>query len=210
MSSPVTLRQLGAELHARLLAGASMTITSEIADVFLPAVTRSLRGEFPTLSDQHLVDTAVEDALIEYFNHPARFDPQRAGLLTYLRWRARSRLLNLLAGQKKLSAGEKVVEVEQAEMVYEMKESDLSGPEDALARREADETTLQKLREVFADPVDLEIVKLLMEGVRETESYAMLLGVSALSAVEQAGLVKRHKDRVKKTIRRKYRRGGAR
>lgn len=206
MSSPLNLRQLGEELHERLLAGTSATVTSEIAKVFLPPVASSLRKRFHDLSDEHLVDTAVEDALISYFNHPARFDPRRAGLATYLYWRARSLLLNLIAKRKNLFESEKVVELDDEEAVYQMTESETADIERSLAQQEMDEATWRKLCEIFTDRRDLELVKLMMEGVRETPRYAELLGASSLPADEQASLVKRHKDRLKKTIQRKYRR----
>jgi DNA-directed RNA polymerase specialized sigma24 family protein len=204
MSPPTKLRQLGDDLHARLLGGTSLTVTNEIAEIFMTPVANSLRKEFHTLADHHLIDTAVEDALIAYFANPSRFDPGRAGLLTYLRWIAKSRLLNLLAKEKNLSSPEKVVELEEAKPVYEMTGCDPDDPEDALARRESDDVTWRKLCEILIDPIDLELVKLMMEGVRETDRYAALLGLSSLSVEERAGQVKRHKDRLKKAIQRKY------
>lgn len=206
MGQPINLRQLGADLHARLLAGTSLTVTSEIAEVFLPVLIRSLKSEFRNLSDPHLIDSAAADALIGYFDTPTRFEPQRAGLFTYLRWRARSRLLNLLGKEKVLTAAEKVVEVEAAAAVYEMTGHAVADLEEALAQREADAATLHKLRAIIPDPLDLEFVKLMLEGVRETPRYAALLGITALSIEEQTHLIKRHKDRLKKTIQRKYRR----
>ncbi len=206
MTSPINHRQLGEELHARLLAGTSVTVTSEIAERFLPLVASGLKRRFHNLSDPHLVDTAVEDALIDYFDNPARFDPKRGGLATYLYWRARSLLLNLMAGQKKLFEREKAVELEDEEAVYQMTESETADVERSLVQREMDETTWRKLCEIFTDRLDLELVKLMMEGARETARYAELLGASSLSTDEQAGLVKRNKDRLKKTIQRKYRR----
>lgn len=206
MSSPANLRQLGEELHARLLAGISATITSEIAECFLPLVASGLKMRFHNLGDQHLIDTAVEDALLDYFDNPARFDPQRAGLLTYLCWRARSRLLNLMNKQKKLFERENVVELEDEETVYQMTESETADVEQSLVRREMDVATWRKLCEIFPDRLDLELVKLMMEGVRETARYAELLGASSLAADEQAILVKRNKDRLKKAVQRNYRR----
>ena len=197
-------------MHARLLSGASVTVTSEIAETFLSPVANSLRKEFSSLGDYHLIDTAVGDALINYLGSPARFDPRRASLFTYLRWLAKSRLLNLLARQKNLSSPEKVVELETEKSVYEIAECEFADPEDDLARRESDDATLRKLRELLIDPIDLELVKLMMEGVRETDHYAALLGLSSLPIEERTRLVKRHKDRVKKTIQRKYRRGETR
>jgi len=162
MPSPINFRQLGEELHARLLAGTSATVTSEIAEAFMAHLISSLKKEFFTLADQALVDTAVVDALISYFDSPTRFNPQRAGLFTYLRWRARSRLLNLMAGQKNLFEREKVVEVEDEEAVYQMTESETVDVECSLVQREMDETTWRKLCEIFTDQRDLEFVKLMM------------------------------------------------
>ncbi len=197
-------------MHERLLSGTSMTVTSEIAETFLSPVANSLRKQFPSLGDPHLIETAVEDALIAYFHDPTRFDPRRAGLGVYLRQIAKSRLLNLLAREKNLSAPEKVVELEAVESVYEMTDSKIADPEDDLARRESDDATLRRLRELLTNPIDFELAKLMMEGVRETDSYAALLGLSSLPAEERKREVKRHKDRVKKTIQRKYRRGETR
>lgn len=206
MSSPINIRQLGEELHARLLAGTSATATSEIAEAFLNRLVRSLKKEFFTLPDQHLIETAVEDALIGYFDDPARFDPRRAGLFTYLYRRARSLLLNLVNRQKNLFEREKSVELEDEEAVYQMTESETPDVEQSLVQREMDEVTWRKLCEVFTDQRDLELVRLMMEGIRETARYAELLGASSLEADEQTSLVKRHKDRLKKAIQRKYRR----
>jgi RNA polymerase sigma-70 factor, ECF subfamily len=207
MSPPTNLRQLGEEMHARLLGETSVTVTSEIAETFLSPVANSLRKEFSSLGDPHMIETAVGDALIAYFNNPTRFDPRLASLFTYLRLLAKSRLLNLVAGEKKLSAPEKVVELEAVESVYEMTDSEFADPEKALARHESDGATWRKLRELFTDPIDLELIKLMMEGVRETDRFAALLGLSSLPAEERARDVKRHKDRLKKIIQRKYQRG---
>lgn len=118
MSSPPNLRRIGEQLHARLIVGESLTITSEIADTFLPVLLSSLRKLFWNLSDPHLIDTAAEDALIDYFNNPARFDPTRSGLFTYLRLLAKSRVLDLLAGQQSHQRKEMVVELEGVGTVY--------------------------------------------------------------------------------------------
>jgi hypothetical protein len=58
ISSPPNLRQLGEEMHARLLSGTSLTVTSEIAETFLPPVSNSLRKEFSSLKDPRLIGTA--------------------------------------------------------------------------------------------------------------------------------------------------------
>jgi len=206
MPSPHNLRQLGEQHHQQLLARARLTVTSEIAEVFIPVLVKSLRKQFWNLSDQDLIDSAVEDALVDYFARPAQFDPTKAGLFTYLRVRAKSYLLNILAQQKDHQDREKVVEVAGAESVYKVETQESADVEATLIERDVDNQTMQQLREILSDPLDLEMVKLMMEGVRETELYAALLGISAQSLEAQKIIVKRHKDRLKKTIQRKYKR----
>jgi hypothetical protein len=81
MSTPINYRQLGDELRERLLAGTSATVTSEIAETFLPLIANALKKRFRNLNDEHLIYTAVEDALIDYLDNPMRFDPRRGGLV---------------------------------------------------------------------------------------------------------------------------------
>lgn len=206
MPSQINLRQLGEKLHALLLAGASLTATSEIAEVFLPAITNSLRREFWSVSDPHLLDSAAEDALIDYFANPGRYEPGRAGLFTYLRLRARSRLLEVLQRRSE-QEGKKVVEVEGAETVNRVEAQESANPEEALVEHEANARIIRQLREILPNSTDLKLVELMMEGVRETGRFAEELGLSDYLPEEQAIIVKRHKDRVKKTVQRKYRRG---
>lgn len=111
MSSQMKLGQLGEQLHQRLLTGSSIIVTSEIAELFLQQIINSLAGEFNTIGDPHLIDTAAEDALMYYFDHTMKFDPVRASLFTYLRVLARSRLLNSLGKQKDSEGRKKFVEV---------------------------------------------------------------------------------------------------
>lgn len=206
MSSPINLRQLGEQYHERLLAGTSLTITGELAEVFMPLLVKSLSKQFWNLRDQDLIQSAAEDALINYFAVPAQFEPARAGLFTFLRLRAKSRLLNILAQQRSHQGREKVVEVESAESVYKVEAQEDSDLEASLIQKDASARTMQQLRQILTDPIDLEMVKLMMEGIRDTHRYAELLGILDQSLEEQKSIVKRHKDRLKKTVQRKYKR----
>lgn len=204
MSSRPNLRQVGRELHERLLAG-ELTATNEIAEVFLPILCSSLHRQFSNIGDLNMVDGAVTDALIGYFGHPERYDPMRAGLFTYLRLRAATNLLNDLAAQKRHAGTGELVEVESAKYVYEREASNL---EDTLIEREVTDHVMQQLREILPDPLDQEIASLMIDGVRRTRDYAEKLGILGQSPDEQARIVKRHKDRIKVTLQRKYKTRG--
>ena len=64
----------------------------------------------------------------------------------------------------------------------------------------------QMLSNLLPDPVDQEIVLLMMEGVRETSTYASVLGISDRPSEEQAQVVKRYKDRIKRKLQRNIKR----
>src|SRR5262249_50639054 len=154
-------------LHSKLLAGTSLIVTDQIAEIFLPVVRKSLMREFFNVSDTQLVDSAVEDALIGYVRNPGKFDPCRSGLFTYLRLRARSVLLNLIAKHKPSMS----VEVEAADEVNNMESEGAADPESELIRQEADERVMADIRAIFSNPDDVEMVKLMMLGVRETGQF---------------------------------------
>ena len=58
------------------------------------------------------------------------------------------------------------------------------------------------LERLLPNAVDREIALLMLENVRDTDSYAHTLGISHLSQDKREAEVKRHKDRIKKTLQR--------
>src|SRR5215210_1311310 len=111
MPSQADLKESGEHLHRLLLEQTGRVITGRVAEIFLPELLKRLPRIFPTVSDQHLIASCAEDALLEYLERPEKFDPARSGLLTYLLLIARSRLLNEL-GKKNAAGQQKVVAVE--------------------------------------------------------------------------------------------------
>jgi hypothetical protein len=149
---------------------------------------------------------AVDDALISYFERPSQFDPARSSLFTYLRIRAKSCLLNYLGRKKNTHQENKSVELDSPETVYEVEARNGQDAEITLIEHESQTKIMQRLREVVTDPVDFQLLSLMLEGVRETDAFAAVLGIAALPGSEQARLVKQHKDRIKKAVQRKLRR----
>ncbi|HZQ09247.1 MAG TPA: sigma factor [Anaerolineae bacterium] len=86
-------------LHERLLHG-DPTAFAKIAERYLPLLVKYLTKRF-RVPDQHLLETAAEDALLTYNEHPERFDSTRIPLSRYLAMSARGDLLNALHQQKK-------------------------------------------------------------------------------------------------------------
>src|SRR5205085_4189926 len=202
MSSQIDLRELGERLHQLLLEQASLTVTSRIAEVFLPELLKRLPRSFPTVSDQHLIASCAEDALLEYLARPEKFDPARGTLLTYLRLLPRSRLLNEL--RRKNSTGQQeVVAVEEAETVYGVASGADWDESVRLSEHETEQRIAAKLRPIVTDSTDQQVLELMLEGVRETSAYAVVLGITEQPVSEQQRIVKQHKDRVRKRVQRK-------
>ena len=203
MSSQINLRQLGEHLHQRLLTGASLTVTTEIAELFLPKLMNSLAAEFTGIRDPHLIVMATDDALMHYFEHSAKYDPARSGLFTYLRVIARSRLLNSLGEQTDTEGRKKVVELSDTETVNIVAAQDEQDAEASLISLDIQAEIMRQVEKFITDPTDLRVIALMIAGVRETSKYTEVLGIGDRPIPEQRKLVKRCKDRIKKVIDRK-------
>ena len=123
-----------------------------------------------------------------------KFDPAKGSLLGYLYLDAARDLLNWLARQKK------VVELQAAAPEYEMPDEAADNPEARLIEQ-ASPLVRRALARV-TNPLDRELLALLLDGTRETAAYAAVLGIADRPPREQAELVKRHKDRLKKFLQR--------
>jgi hypothetical protein len=155
------------------------------------------------LDDPHLVDTAVEDALLSYFKRPEQYDPAKLRLEGYLYMSARGDLLNLLKQQEKDSRQvglAEVVELGDSDTEHGVEVQDELDMETFVLNRTS--PVWERLSQILPDSTDQEIVLLMMEGVRETSVYADVLGISDHAPEEQFIIVKRHKDRVKKRLQR--------
>lgn len=202
-SEDVAVRLNG--LHTRILAG-DVTANSEMAEIVLPILTKRLSRIFPAIYDEHLIDTAITDALLNYFDKPAQFQEKKKSLLSYLLMSARGDLLNIIKPRKldvnssqineDVEFGDSYSE-ENIEGLVVIAEDDVEA--EALSRIS---TVYPRLDELFSEPKDRELVKMMMNGIRETEEYAKVLGIEHLNSSQQRDVVKRHKDRIKKTITR--------
>ncbi len=192
--------QLDIRLHQRMLSG-DVTVFAEIAEVALPLLTHRLSMKFPDLDDPHMVDTAVVTALLIYQKTPTQYNPNKLRLDQYLYMSARGDLLNFIKKQKKdmaLVPLLEIVELEESDSEYGVEVQDDIDVEDEVIKKLS--PTWRNICSLLPDNKDQEIIQLMMDGIRETETYAEVLGITALSEHEQFLLVKRNKDRIKKKL----------
>lgn len=195
MPRDVDLRELGINLHERLLNKADNRVTAEISEVFLPTLISDLRNRFPNLGDPHLVQTIAIDTLIRYFEQPKRFDPTRGTLIGYLYMDAYGDLRNILKQQQIF------VELHPVVSEYEMAIA-IGGDDPEQKLLDKASPLVQRTLARLTDPTDRELVLMMMDGVRETRAYAEALGLQDQPIAVQARAVKQHKDRLKKALRR--------
>jgi DNA-directed RNA polymerase specialized sigma24 family protein len=193
-------------LHTRIIAG-DITAQSELAVLVLPILTRRLNYKFPLLFDPDLIDIAVTDALINYFARPNNYQPTKQSLMSYLFMSAKGDLLNYLK-QKKVDENSTHF-IEDVELWDSYSEETVGGSvvvDDTNVEEEAFvrlSPITSQLQELFPSLKDQQFVAMMMNGIRETEEYAKVLGIEHLSFIDQKEAVKNHKDRIKKVIIRK-------
>lgn len=193
-------------LHPRILAG-DLTAPSELAELVLPVLTDSLSKRYPAIFDPHLVDSAVTDALLNYFGRPDRYKPEKTSLISYLLMSANGDLLNSLelksVERKSMQIAEDVeLRDRYAEIPVESSiVADTLNVEEAVLARLSPLDS--RIKEIFSDPRDQELADMLLQGIRDTEEYAKVLRIDHLAPAQQQAIVKRHKDRIKKMIKRK-------
>lgn len=180
-----------ADEEKRLLAAiraGSPAAKNEAAARYLPLLVAYLRGRYPRATDDHVYG-AADEALMNFLVRPARYDANRGSLGTYLRLSAAGDLKNAFARDAK-HRGAALDSV--AEPTDHRK--DTRSPDDPLA----DPRIAAELAALSAP--ERAVLELMIEGVRDTEAYAAVLGIAHRSADERRAEVKRVKDRLQKRL----------
>jgi hypothetical protein len=102
-----------------------------------------------------------------------------------------------------LKRQKKVVGFSGAVAEHELR-SDLLDPEAELIEKSS--PLLERAIAAITDPVDREVLLLMMEGARDCGDYVALLDIEYLPRSKQTEIVNRRKERLKKFLRRKLER----
>ncbi|HXG36822.1 MAG TPA: sigma factor [Dehalococcoidia bacterium] len=190
-------KDFGEEVHQRLLQG-DPTAPAEVIIAYLEPLIRRLRRRFPDVADETIIHDAATDALFQYVQSPGRFDPTKSSLTSYLTMAARGDVLNALARERRRATRQVPLETvaEAALARNTLQESEDSSESMAAS------PLLQVILQEVSDPADRELLKMILTGERKTAPYARALGITDQSEAEQRKIVKRHKDRLKKRLRR--------
>jgi RNA polymerase sigma-70 factor (ECF subfamily) len=196
-----TARQTERELHARLLDGDPVA-SSDLFELVFERLVESLQPRFPRV-DRDLIEQAVAGAVAQLALEPGRYQPERSGLLSFLRLDARGDLLNELEKLRRRARHE--TSLAEVELPASARNRVLRGeqdPAELTVQNEAESSWRAEL-DARLTPMERVVAELMIEGERRTAVFAQALGIVHLSQDEQRQEVKRVKDRLKKRLRRR-------
>jgi RNA polymerase sigma-70 factor, ECF subfamily len=195
-------------LHQRLLFR-DPTASEEAARKYLPLIEQHVAARARNIyriSDRQLIwDATVNAVMFDYILHPERFDPNKSGLLGYLKRAAERDLMNVIEKDRRQRRGEELhADVEEGirarNKPSEIARITRNAEEEAISRIQR-EKSLAALSKV-GNESDSVLMRLIVEGERSTHKFAAVLGIQGLPISEQRLIVKQHKDRLKVRLKR--------
>ena len=180
-------------LHGRVLAD-DPTASAELFEAVHRPLWRVLVRTFGGLLEEDAVDLAT-DAIVEYLGKPNRFQPEKASLFTYLAVIAKGDALNRLRSIA-ISKG-------HHQRFVELQDPDGNIQDDATDTRMAAQSILEKYgSQIVENETDIAVLKLMLMGESETDTYAAALGIQNLPQEERKALVKKYRDKIEKRLKR--------
>lgn len=180
------------QLHERVLSGDPVAPV-DVFDAFIQPLSTNLRASLGC-RDADLGYDASVDALFEYLDRPAAYDPSRGRLSTYLGTIAKRRAIDRLRTSS--------LRLEREAGFQEVVELRSRPPNEALEVTAEASEMWSRVCEVLPDARDQNTLSLILAGERSTDRLAEALGVANLSPSERRTSVKRHRDRLLKVLER--------
>jgi RNA polymerase sigma-70 factor (ECF subfamily) len=196
-------QQAAIVLHQRLIAQ-DPTAANDLAVVYLEAIVAWLGETDPSVAEDIRAE-AAEDAILALIRNPESYSPELQTLEVYLRMSARGDLRNLLRKERRHGKGRTAWS--SVELLPDAGKYLGCTDDPSLPLRLAEEK--QRIADVIPDSVrrglsetDQRALELILQKERRNCVYAELYGLLHLPAKEQRSEVKRHKDRLKKVLKR--------
>lgn len=187
------------QLHERLISRNDPAATLELAAALYERVVRTARRRVGSRADPVLVEEAVGQAILDYYEEPQRYDPERLSLCSYLVMMARQRYVKAWQREQRWTA-------RQVWLTSEDDRDDeralaVDPIEDLITHLRASEVW-PHVDAAFTDPAERLVLTLIINGVREVAVFSRAIGLSHLPLDQQTQHVERMKSRVKKRLRR--------
>lgn len=184
------------DFHLRLCARGDPTAFVELAEWLYYPLILDVQRRAGGNADPVLIEEAVGQALLDYHDRPHSYQPARATLQGYLTMVAYRDFQNAQAKEQRLKRGQ----ISLFDPAFQ--EHGIIGQPDVLADDWEAEDLWAMIDATFPDPVDRQVVELVMNRVRSPEPYATLLQISHLPEDERVRQVQLVKYRVTRRLRR--------
>jgi len=183
--------------HQRICARDDPIAFAELADLSYYALLYAVRQRAGAGADSTLIEEAVGQALLDYHDHPHRYDPFLKDLQGYLAMAAYRDFQNAQARENRIR-GHQISLFDP-----DLQERDIAGDDEDPARNtfEADEIW-RSIDEVFPDADERQIVELIINREHAIEPYAAILHIAHLPEDERRRQVQLVKYRITRRLRR--------
>lgn len=182
------------ELHGRILAGDPSASSELFLTIHRPIVSVLVRTHSRRLLPPEDAGDLATDALVDYLQHPAKFDPALSSLFSYLCMVAKGDALNLLQARRR--------EREKTLRVVELLQGERNIAEMDTCNLDAETIISRYGAELFDDELDVQVLKLMLAGEKDTDTYASAIGLGGASQPAKNAAVKQRRDRLEKRLRR--------
>jgi DNA-directed RNA polymerase specialized sigma24 family protein len=181
-----------------------VTAFAELCDLALPHLIEYLTKYFPG-QDTFMHETVAIDCLLDYQARAKQYDLDKISLYAYLRMSARRDMLNAIEKANRLES--RLTDIDHPAIQGMIPAEDPIAEASEIDEWLLDHTHLSlaeiiKTLDADLDEYEKKVLMLMLEGVRESESYVGVLGVQQLDKETQQKAVKRAKDRLMKKLRR--------
>jgi len=194
------------DIHQRIVSG-NPTAFSELCEQILDHLVDHLLKQESGRNNEALCVEVATDTLLKYEQNPDKYNPSKGlSLVGYLRMDARGDLKNAL--DKEIRRSKKLVAFEDPDVAerigsrnYVQEATEL----DEWAEELTGQTAIDLIKELEDELDDIEkriVADWIIDGKRDTESIAEILGITGQPIDYQRDEVKKAKDRLKKKLTR--------
>ena len=184
------------QLHRRICARDDPTAFVELATWLYDSLVQHTRKRAGKQADPILIEEAVGETLLDYHDHPERYDPHQMTLSNYLVMAAHRDFQNSQARERRVAAHQ-VSLFDPA-----LQEQDISGGEEPQVSDFSVEDIWHIIDTLFPEEQEQRVVELILRKERSIEPYVEVLCLGDLSYEEQVRQVKLVKYRLTRRMRR--------
>ncbi len=186
-------------IHQRLLDG-DLTARALLCETYLETVRRDTAGiarRWQLSTDDHW--DVVSMSCFKYCRNPGKYQPEKMALVRYLVMDAYGDIQTM--GERLARARQRIVRLDAVAHALDARNSEQDGF-DAIEHEDVSAELRALMEMALPDPVDRKLAELIVDGRTTTAECAILLGIAHLDSREQAKVVNRRKDKVKKRLKR--------